>query len=202
MKNLSLIDDEVVIGKNVTIDPFNIIKGKTIIHDNCHIKSFNYIENCEIFEDCTVEQSNLVNSVVGKGCVVGPFARLREHALVGENCRVGNFVEIKKSTLGNGVKASHLAYLGDCDVGDLTNVGCGAIFVNYDGKTKHHTSVGKNSFIGSNCNIIAPVKIAEGSYICAGTTVTKDTMQNDFVIGRCRPEVKSNLAKKYLGDKK
>ena len=110
-------------------------------------------------------------------------------------------VEIKNSTIGEGSKISHLAYVGDVDMGKDCNVGCGAIFVNYNGRNKNRSMVGDECFIGSNCNIIAPVKIESRSYICAGTTVTEDIKSNDFVIGRARQEVKENRADKYLKQK-
>ena len=115
-----------------------------------------------------------------------------------DNAKIGNFVEIKNATVGKGTKVSHLAYVGDADLGDNCNIGCGAIFVNYDGVNKHRTTVGDGCFIGSNCNIIAPVSIDSKSYICAGTTVTENIKTDDFVIGRVRQQVKENRAHKYL----
>ena len=132
---------------------------------------------------------------------VGPFARLRPDADVRDNAKIGNFVEIKNAIIGENTKVSHLAYVGDAEVGKNCNIGCGAIFVNYNGRTKSRTVVGDNCFIGSNCNIIAPVAIASDSYICAGTTVTEDINADDFVIGRVRQEVKPCRAHKYLKNK-
>ena len=111
---------------------------------------------------------------------------------------IGNFVEIKNSTLGEGTKACHLAYVGDADIGKNVNIGCGAIFVNYNGRTKSRSKVGDNCFIGSNANVIAPVEIEDNSYVCAGTTVTEKVNSDDFVIGRVRQEVKKNRAHDYL----
>ena len=115
-----------------------------------------------------------------------------------EKVKVGNFVEIKNATIGNGSKVSHLAYVGDAKIGKNCNIGCGAIFVNYNGKIKQVSVVGDDCFIGSNCNVIAPVKIEDKSYICAGTTITEDVNSGDFVIGRVRQVVKENRAKDYL----
>ena len=106
--------------------------------------------------------------------------------------------EIKNATIGKGTAASHLAYVGDADIGQYCNIGCGAIFVNYNGKDKNRTIVEDNCFIGSNCNVVAPVHIKKGSYICAGTTITIDTNEDDFVIGRSRETVKANRAHLYL----
>ncbi len=188
-KNLTLKDKKsihisktAVIGNNVTIYENNRIEGNTVIKDNCILYPNNYI----------------VDSVVEKGCSIGPFARLRPNSSIGENAKIGNFVEIKNSSIGKNTKISHLAYVGDAQIGENCNVGCGAIFVNYNGKTKSKTIVKNNCFIGSNCNIIAPVVIEKNSYICAGTTLTKNTRNDDFVIGRTRETFKNNLAHKYL----
>ena len=136
---------------------------------------------------------------VGKNCTVGPFAHLRKGANVGDNCRVGDFVEIKNSVVGEGTKVSHLAYVGDADVGENCNIGCGVVFCNYDGKNKHRTRVGNNCFIGSNVNLIAPVEIADGAFVAAGTTVTEGAGKGDFVIGRVRQQIRAGGAKRYLG---
>ena len=123
---------------------------------------------------------------------VGPYARLRR-ATIGEDCRVGDFVEVKNSTLENGVKAAHLSYIGDAAVGERTNVGCGTVFCNYDGKTKHKTTVGCDCFIGANTNLVAPLVVGDKAFIAAGTTVTRDVDEKTFTIGRVRQDtVKSD----------
>ena len=192
------IGDEVVIGDNVTIYENNRIDGKTVIGDNCIILPNNYIINTVIGKCSTFNYSQSEEATVGDNVYVGPFARLRPKAQIMNNAKIGNFVEVKNAVIGEGTKANHLAYIGDADVGRNCNIGCGAIFVNYNGKTKNRTVVGDNCFIGSNCNIIAPVNIAKNSYICAGTTITEDTKDGDFVIGRSRQEVKEGRAEKYL----
>ena len=207
--NINIIDaksthivDSVKIGKNVTIHTNNIIKGNTIIEDNVVLMPNNYICDSIIQNDAIIEFSHIEQSTICAGCKVGPFARIRPKSKIGRNCKIGNFVEIKNATLGNNTKASHLAYIGDCDIGDNCNVGCGVVFVNYNGKQKNRSVVGNNCFIGSNANIIAPVNIADDSYICAGTTLTIDTAPQDFVIGRCRETVKHNYANKYKKENK
>ena len=152
------------------------------------------IIDSEIEEGASVTCSHLYHSKVGKNTTVGPFARLRD-ADIRDNCRIGDFVEIKNSQLNNGVKCAHLAYVGDAKVGDNTNIGCGSVFCNYDGKLKHHTEVGKNVFIGANVNLVAPLSIGDNTYIAAGTTVTKDVTDNGFVIGRVRQEIKDTKPK-------
>lgn len=192
------ISKEVWFGENVSIGQNVIIKGKCKIEDNVEIGA-----NCEIIDSEVGSGSKIVFSVVeesriGKNCEIGPYSRIRPNSEVGDNVKIGNFVEIKNSKIGSKTKASHLAYIGDADIGENVNIGCGAIFVNYNGKEKNRTVVGDEAFIGSNCNIIAPVDIAKRSYICAGTTVTEPTNMEDFVIGRVRQEVKPRRANKYL----
>lgn len=194
----SYIEKDVKIGENVTIYPNCYILGKSEIKDGCIIYPNTTIENSVIDENSIVKASYIEESYVGPNCSIGPFSHLRPKSHIDANCKIGNFVEIKNSTLDSGTKASHLAYIGDCDIGKNCNIGCGAIFVNYNGKSKNRCSVGDNSFIGSNCNIIAPVTIAKNSYICAGTTLTINTNENDFVIGRSRETVKENRAKNYF----
>lgn len=192
------LEDTVKVGDNVTIEPFAVIKGNTILRDGCTVGSFSYLVNADIGENAVVNASRIVNSKVGANSAVGPYSHLREGAVVGDNCRIGNFVEVKKSDLHNGVKASHLSYIGDAVIGERTNVGCGVIFVNYDGKTKHKTTVGNNCFIGCNSNLIAPVNVGNDCFVACDTTVTEDVPAGAFVIGRSKMTVKENRAVKYL----
>lgn len=197
-KNNTYIEDNVEIGKNVTIYPNNYILGNTNIGDNCTILPFNIIENCTIGSNVKISFSKLEDSTINNNVTIGPFAHLRPNSNIKENCKIGNFVEVKNATLNDGTKASHLAYIGDAEVGKNCNIGCGAIFVNYNGTQKQKIKVGNNCFIGSNANLIAPVNIADNSYICAGSTLTINTNENDFVIARARETVKPNRANKYL----
>ncbi len=188
-KNLTLKDsksifigENVKIGNDVTIYENNRIEGDTIIGDGVTIYPFNHI----------------VDSKIGSNAKIGPFARLRPNTIIENDVKIGNFVEVKNSKVGENSKVSHLAYVGDCEIGKNCNIGCGVIFVNYNGKTKNKTYVGNNCFIGSNCNVIAPVNIEDNSYICAGTTITDKVESGDFVIGRVRQENKKGRAKNYL----
>ena len=156
------------------------------------------VEDSVIGDGCEIKASVIEKSVVKNNVKIGPFAHIRPDSVIEASSKIGNFVEIKNSTVGEGSKVAHLAYVGDADIGKGCNIGCGVIFVNYNGKQKQKTIVEDGCFIGSNCNIIAPVCIAKNSYICAGTTVTKDTKAGDFVIGRAREVFKSNRAKDYL----
>lgn len=178
------IDDTVVIGAGAEILPFCRIEGDTVIDGGAVVEG-SYLCNCRIESGARVSMSHLADTRVGAGSTVGPFARLRG-ADVGAGCRVGDFVEIKSSTFGDGAKSAHLAYIGDAEVGGGTNVGCGTVFCNYDGKRKHRTSVGKDCFIGANVNLVAPVKVGDGAFVAAGTTVTQDIEKDGFAIGRSR----------------
>lgn len=196
------IDKSVQIGNNVTIYENNRLEGNTVIADDVVIMPGCYIKDCVIGAGTTITSTHAESARVGEHCSVGPFARLRPSADIKRNVKIGNFVEIKNAVVGEGCKVSHLAYVGDAELGADCNIGCGVIFVNYNGKAKNRTIVGDNCFIGSNCNIIAPVRIGNNSYICAGTTVTEDVRNDDFVIGRVRQEAKANRAHKYLKSKK
>lgn len=186
------INSDVVIERGATIEPYNFIKGRTLIKSGALIKPGNYIENCIISNDAKVDSSRLYDSSVGAGTTVGPFAYLRPNSVVGEGCRIGDFVELKNCIIGNGTKVSHLSYVGDAELGAECNVGCGVVFVNYDGKNKHKSIVGRRVFIGSNSNIIAPVTISDGSFIAAGSTVTDSVPAHALAIARSRQTIKPN----------
>ena len=192
------IEESVVLGKNITIYPNVYIIGESKIDDNVTLYPNTTIENTKIGEGTIIKSSYLENSIVGKNCQIGPFTHLRPNCVIGDECHLGNFVEVKNSSIGNKTKANHLAYIGDADVGSNCNIGCGAIFVNYNGRTKNRTIVGDECFIGSNCNVIAPVNVANRTYLCAGTTLTQDTNTEDFIIGRARETIKPNRANNYL----
>ncbi len=162
------------------------ISGGSHICAGARVMPYCMICGAYVGEDTVVFSSTLISVHVGGGCRIGPYAYLREGAEIGENCRIGDFVEIKASKIGAGSKAAHLAYVGDAELGENVNVGCGAVFANYDGKTKRKSAVGNNCFIGCNCNIVAPVHIGDGAYIAAGTTVCGDVESGALCIGRVR----------------
>lgn len=161
------------------------------------LKGYNVIED-SIIGHSQIISSHIFSSTIGDGSTIGPNAHLRAGSVIGDKCRIGNFVEIKNSVIGDGTKIAHLSYVGNATIGKNCNIGCGVIFANYNGKVKNSIVVGDNVFIGSNCVLIAPLNIPNNVYICAGTTVTKDLHEFDFVIGRVRQEVKPNMAIKYL----
>ena len=183
------IDALSTVEKGATVEPYCIIKG-SCVHSGAVVGSFSELVNAKVGEGAHISRSVIRDSVVGAGATVGPFAYIRNQSDVGEGARIGDFVEIKNSTLGTGVKAAHLAYVGDASVGEKTNVGCGTVFANYDGKIKQRTTVGKGVFIGANTNLIAPVAVGDNAYIAAATTVTREVPQGAFVIGRVRAESK------------
>lgn len=168
----------------------SIVRGK--------LKGQNIIEDSIIHKNTEVLSSHIFKSEVGENSTIGPYAHLRPNSKVGRNCRIGNFVEIKNSIIGDNTKIAHLTYVGDAQIGKNCNIGCGVVFANYNGKEKNKIVIGNNVFIGSNCNLIAPLTIPDNVYICAGTTLTKDLSEYDFVIGRSRETIKPNMAIKYL----
>lgn len=189
-----IIENTVNIDSGAVIYGGNRILGQTHIGEKAIIKSGNVIEDSEIGALCIIEKSMVKASRIGKNTTV-TMAHVHSGSKIGRDCRVGNFVEIKNSHIGNANKIAHLAYVGDVDMGDYCNVGCGAIFVNYDGKNKHRSIVGNSVFIGSNCNVIAPVKLEDKAYIAAATTVTKDLPSGCMCIGRGREMIKENRSR-------
>ena len=196
-KNSCFIGKNVKFGKNVTIYENNHIDGDCYIGEDTVLLPNNFITNSSIGKNCKVHASVIEDSKLNDNVSIGPFARLRPGSEIKDGCKIGNFVEIKNSCVGEGCKISHLAYVGDSDIGQNCNIGCGVIFANYNGKEKNKCKVGSHVFIGSNCNIIAPVTIDDDSFICAGTTVTENVNKEDFVIGRARQENKPHRAKRY-----
>ena len=198
--NTAYIDDGVNIGTGVTVYPNNHLIGKTTINDNATLYDGNYISDSVIGQSVTVKSSNINNSIIGNNTTVGPFAFLRPDSVIGEHCRIGDYVEVKKSKVGNHTKVSHLTYLGDCELGENCNVGCGVVFCNYDGVKKHFTKVGNNVFIGSNSNIVSPVVIEDNSLIAAGSTITENVIQDSLAIARARQVNKLGYKRKKLED--
>jgi bifunctional UDP-N-acetylglucosamine pyrophosphorylase/glucosamine-1-phosphate N-acetyltransferase len=178
------IDPEVMIGEGTAIGTGVILSGKTEIGRNCVIGHHTRIEDSTVGNEVEIEQSVVLKSRLGDRSKIGPFAYLRPNSNIGSDAKVGDFVEIKNSTLGNGSKASHLTYIGDSDVGEGVNLGCGVVFVNYDGAEKHRSVVEDGAFIGCNTNLISPVNVGKGAYVAAGTTVTKDVPPGALCIGR------------------
>ena len=179
------------LGRDVVIEPYVVFELGVTVEDNAVIRSFTHLDRAH----------------VGKGAIVGPFARLRPGAQLGEDVHIGNFVEIKESMIEAGAKANHLSYIGDTTVGAGSNIGAGTITCNYDGIAKHRTEIGKGAFIGSNSSLVAPVKIGDGAYIGSGSVITQDVPADALALGRARQSIKEGWARrlralKAIGKKK
>lgn len=189
------IDADVTAGPDSTIGPGVRLEGSTTIGTNCRIHAGVRLTNATIEDGASVlDYSVVVDSTVGSGASVGPFAHVRPASVVGANAKVGNFVELKKTTLGEGSKASHLSYLGDATVGAHVNIGAGTITCNYDGERKHRTVLEDGVFIGSDSQLVAPVTVGKGAYVAAGSTVTEDVPPDALAIGRGRQQNKADWA--------
>lgn len=202
-KGVNIIDtDNTYIGPRVHIEPGTTIypgtclEGNVLIAGMCHIGPYSRIVDSEICEKSTIQNSIVLSSKVGKETSVGPFAYLRPNSFIGDNAKIGDFVEVKNSIIGNYSKASHLSYLGDSDIGEHVNIGCGSITVNYDGDHKNRTIVEDNVFIGCNTNLVAPVKVSRGAFIAAGSTITDEIPEDALAIARARQINKTSWKKK------
>jgi bifunctional UDP-N-acetylglucosamine pyrophosphorylase/glucosamine-1-phosphate N-acetyltransferase len=191
----TFIDADVKIGSDTVIYPSVQIYGSSVIGDDVAIQSFSRIANATIGARSTVmEGCIIVDSIVGEDVSVGPYAHLRMGTKLEDTVKVGNFVEIKKSTLGRGTKSMHLAYMGDATIGRNVNIGAGVITVNYDGVNKNPTTIEDDAFIGSDSQLIAPVRVGKGGFVAAGSTITEDVPAESLAIGRGRQVNKENRA--------
>lgn len=201
--NSTYIESDVEIGNDTIIYPGVMLKGNTRIGCECIIEMNSSIENSIIGNNTEVKNSTIVDSFIGENTTVGPYAYLRPHSNIGNNVKIGDFVEVKNATIEDNSKASHLAYIGDAYVGKNVNIGCGVVFVNYDGKNKFKSIVKDGAFIGSNSNLVAPVTIEENGYIATGSTITNDVPKNALAIARERQSIKEDwVIKKGIKDKK
>ena len=183
-------------GKDCSVDVNVIFEGNVTLGQNVIIKSNVVLQDVSIGDNSVIESfSHLSSATVGSNCNIGPYARLREGSEIGNNAKIGNFVETKKTKLGDGAKASHLAYLGDADIGSKANIGAGTITCNYDGTNKHKTTIGEESFIGTNSSLVAPVNIGKGAYVGAGSVITKDVPDEALAVARGKQVTKEDWAK-------
>lgn len=180
------IDEGVRIGAGTVIYPCVVIEGDVEIGENCVIGQNTRIKDSSIGDDTTVQSSVILESRVGSGTSVGPFAYLRPGSDIGDGCKVGDFVEVKNSKMGDGSKAAHLTYVGDSDVGERVNLGCGVVFVNYDGSKKYRSVVEDDAFIGCNVNLVSPVHVGKNAYVAAGSTITSDVPDGALYVARAR----------------
>ena len=196
LPDTTYVEEDVVIGEDSVIESNVWLKGTTTIASNVAITAGSRITNTVISSGTTVQQSVLADSVIGENVTIGPFAHIRPHTTIEEGVRIGNFVETKNSTFAKGAKASHLSYIGDAEIGEKVNLGCGSITVNYDGTNKYKTIVKDGAFIGCNVNLVAPVTVEEDTIVAAGSTITKDVPKHALAIARSRQENKENYVKK------
>lgn len=179
------VDYTAEVESGVTLSGAVRIKGNSVVRAGAAVDN-SEVWNSEISSGVRLRHFVVEDGFVDEGATVGPFAYIRGGSCIGKGVRIGDFVEVKNSTLADGVKAAHLAYIGDADVGENTNVGCGTVFCNYDGRVKWRTTVGSRAFIGANANLIAPLAVGDDSYVAAGSTVTDDVPANAFCIARER----------------
>jgi len=191
------VDDCVAIGIDTVIEPFAQILGNTRIGEGCRIGACSIVRDSELGDGVQVGPFTMIGtSRVAAGAHVGPYARLRLENEVAAGAHIGNFVELKKTRMGAGAKANHLAYLGDSIIGEGANVGAGTITCNYDGRTKSVTKIGKGVFVGSNSTLVAPVEIGDGAYLAAGSVITDSVPPDALALGRARQVVKDGWARK------
>lgn len=195
------IDMQVTIGPDSIIEAFARILGDTVIGSDCRVGACSIIESSRLEDDVHVGPFTVIGtSHLETGVRVGPYSRLRLENHLEAGSQVGNFVELKKTRLGKGAKALHLAYLGDSVIGEKVNIGAGTITCNYDGKKKHQTRIGKGAFVGSNSTLVAPVEVGEGSYVAAGSVITEAVPADALALGRARQAVKPEWARKRRGE--
>ena len=187
-----IIDKEAEIESSVVILPNTQIYGKTKISANAEVGPDSIIEDCIVGENAKIIASHCYQSEIKEGAEIGPFVRIRPDCIIGENARIGNFVELKKAEVKKGAKISHLSYIGDSEVGEEVNIGCGCATVNFDGRNKNRTVICDGAFIGCGVNLVAPVKVGKDAFVAAGSTVTEDVPENSLAIARSRQENKKD----------
>jgi bifunctional UDP-N-acetylglucosamine pyrophosphorylase/glucosamine-1-phosphate N-acetyltransferase len=190
-----VIDAEVEVGADTVIEPYVQLLGATRIGSDCRIRSYSVIQNSTLGDGITVRNGCVLDGAeVADRAMLGPYAHLRPETRVGPEAHVGTFVETKKSTLGRGSKANHLAYLGDAIIGEDVNIGAGVITCNYDGVDKHTTAIGDGAFVGSDSTLVAPIQIGSGAYIGAGSCITHPVPDGALAIGRAHQVTKEGWA--------
>src|SRR5579875_57049 len=186
-----VIDSEVEVAPDTVIEPFVQLLGATRVGPDCRIRSYSVLQNRTVGSGVLIRNGCILDdAVVGDGAMLGPYAHLRPGSDIGPAAHLGNFVETKKVRLGRGSKANHLSYLGDAVIGEGVNIGAGAITCNYDGVHKHTTTIGDGVFIGSDSTLVAPLTIASGAYIAAGSCITEDVPADALALGRSRQVTK------------
>ncbi|MBC1827569.1 bifunctional UDP-N-acetylglucosamine diphosphorylase/glucosamine-1-phosphate N-acetyltransferase GlmU [Listeria seeligeri] len=190
------IDINVKIGQDTVVEPGVMLRGDTVIGDDCVVTSGSEIVNSIIGERVHIRSSSIFESKVGDDVQIGPYAHLRPESDIHNHVKIGNYVETKKAVVGEGTKLPHFIYMGDAEIGKNVNIGCGSIAVNYDGKNKAKTIIGDDVFVGCNSNLVAPVKVGNRAFIAAGSTITKDVPDDALGIARAKQDNKIGYAKR------
>lgn len=188
------VEEGVTVGEGTLLLPGTILRGNTTVGKNCTLGPNTMLTGCTVGDGVTINASQCEDSEIRRDCQIGPYTHIRPHCLVGEGSKIGAFVQLKNCTLGRGTKMAHLTYVGDSDVGEGCNFGCGTVTCNYDGFQKFRTTIGDHVFVGCNTNLVPPVTVGDGAYIAAATTVTQDVPADAMVIGRARQQVKEGWA--------
>lgn len=190
------VEEGVQVGAGTLLLPGTMLRGSTIIGKDCEIGPNAVVNNCIVGDRVVINASQINESIIDDEAHIGPFAYIRPHCHVCKGVKVGDFVELKNSNIGADTKISHLTYVGDSDVGSGVNFGCGTVTVNYNGLSKFRTTIGDGAFIGCNTNLVAPVKVGEGAYTAAGSTITDDVPPDSLAIARSVQVVKKQWAAK------
>ena len=180
------VDTTVTVGRDTVLHPGTILEGTTTIGEDCHVGPYVRMTNVKMGDNDHLQFTYAHDCEIKNGCEIGPFVHFRPNTVIGNDVKVGNYMEVKNSNIGDGTKLPHLSYIGDSDVGQHVNIGCGTITVNYDGKIKHRTHIGNHAFVGCNSNLVAPVSVGDYAYVAAGSTITKDVPENALGVGRAR----------------
>ena len=196
------IGADVSIGQDTVLWPNVVLAGKTKIGAKCVIKGGCQLTDTRVGDGCTLTYVVANQAELGAGIAAGPFVNLRPGTRIADGCKIGDFVEVKNSNVGQGTKLPHLSYIGDADIGSGVNVGCGCVFVNYDGYAKHRTTVGDNVFLGCQTNLVAPVTVGDGAYTAAGSTITHDVPPGAMAFARARQNNKEGYVEKFRSLKK
>lgn len=184
--NNTYVDANVTVGRDTVLYPGTILEGNTTIGEDCQVGPYVRMTNVKMGDHDHLQFTYAHDCEIKNGCEIGPFVHFRPNTVIGNDVKVGNYMEVKNSNIGDGTKLPHLSYIGDSDVGQHVNIGCGTITVNYDGKIKHRTHIGDHAFVGCNSNLVAPVSIGNYTYVAAGSTITKDVPDKALGVGRAR----------------
>ncbi len=180
------VEGPVQVGMDTVLYPGTILEGNTVVGEGCTVGPNTRLKNTTVGDNNDISFSVAVDAKIGSGNIIGPYAYMRPNSVIGNNVKVGDFVEVKNATIGDGTKIAHLTYIGDADVGERVNFGCGTVVVNYDGIKKHRTVIEDDCFIGCNSNLVAPVTVRRGAFTAAGSTITDEVPEDTLAIARAR----------------